>query len=156
MLSNSREGNWSMIYSKNIYNLAMNDTIARLFFNVGDVQQSQSHFWFLQEPPFQPPTLLQSLSHSLSSPDKPLHTLPKFRLCVLQGAFCATTSSAISKRTILFFLSNTPSDPIYKRKLGQWKLMYLDWILNQMHMLLLTKFSLINRTRGSIFSTLDC
>jgi len=47
------------------HNLAMNDTIARLFIYVwntshsGDVQQAQTHFRFLQEPLSKPSPLLQ-------------------------------------------------------------------------------------------------
>lgn len=45
----------------------------------------------------------------------------------------------------------TSSDPFYKRKLNQLKLMYLDWIFNQIHQLLLTKPSLVDE--GILFYT---
>ena len=50
--------------------------------------------------------------------------------------------------SFFFFLTN-PSSFFYKRYFGQQKLMYLILILNQIHQLLLTQKSLINRTVGS-------
>jgi len=62
-----------------------------------------------------------------------------------------STTTYTFRSTVFYPLHSTPSGPIYKRKLGQQKLMYLDWILNRIHQLLLTQISLINRTGGSIY-----
>jgi hypothetical protein len=47
-------------------------------------------------------------------------------------------------------LHDTPSGPIYMRKFGQQKLMYMVKNLVQIHQLLLTQLFLINRTGRSI------
>jgi len=85
----------------------MNDTIARLFIYVGDVQsQAQTQFRYLQNPLRKPSTLLQWLSHSWLR-EEPIHSPLTNRFGVSQGAGGKPSpSSAISKRTILFLLSN--------------------------------------------------
>jgi hypothetical protein len=71
-----------------------------------------------------------------------------YRPC--KGPFTWLTNQILSFHHIKNLNLNTPSGPIYKRNFGQQKLMYLVKKLDQIHSLLLTQISLINRTGGSI------